>query len=240
MHFRHDSDAPSANGCASRSRHAKCNCAAPMISKPRIVIADSQVLVGEALETLLAAECTIVARVTDGHALLQAVREQHPAVAVVDIALPVLNGLDAARISRHIDGSLKIVIVTAIEQPELAVSALQSGAAAFVLKRCASNELLTAIREVLQNRTYITPLVEKALTTGGTAAMPADLLAERLTSRQRQVLQLLVQGKSMKEAAHALGITARTVAFHKYRMMSHLHVRTSAELIRVACQGRVV
>jgi DNA-binding NarL/FixJ family response regulator len=211
----------------------------PMIAKPRIVIADPQVLVAEALETLLASECTILTRVTDGPSLLEVVRERHPDVAVVDVALPLLNGLDAARLAKDIDPSLKVVIVTANESRELEVSALQSGAAAYVLKRCASAELLVAIREALQDRIYVTPLVESGISPSS-AFLPADLLTDRLTLRQRQVLQLLVQGKSMKEAAHALGITARTVAFHKYRMMSQLRVRSSAELIRVACQGHVV
>jgi DNA-binding NarL/FixJ family response regulator len=210
-----------------------------MTAKPRIVIADPQMLVAEALETLLASECTILARVTDGPSLLEVVRERHPDVAVVDVALPLLNGLDAARLAKDIDASLKVVIVTANESRELAVNALQSGAAAYVLKRCASAELLVAIREALHDRIYVTPLVESGI--GASAALlPANLLTDRLTSRQRQVLQLLVQGKSMKEAASALGITARTVAFHKYRMMNQLRVRSSAELIRVACQGHVV
>src|SRR5437764_1052734 len=127
-----------------------------MIVKPRIVIADPQVLVAEALETLLASECTIVARVTDGPSLLDVVRDRRPDVAVVDVALPLLNGLDAARLAKAIDASLKVVIVTASESRELAINALQSGAAAFVLKRCASAELLVAIREALQDRIYVT------------------------------------------------------------------------------------
>ena len=206
-----------------------------MLSRPRVVIADPQPLVAEAFETLLAAECAIVGRASDGHEFLHIVREQRPNVAVVDVALPVLNGIDAGSQAKQIDRSLKIVIVTANEDPDLAARAIQSCASAYVLKRCAGSELVRAIREVMRERTYVTPLI--------TDGMVQSLMQPRhdeLTARQREVLQLLAEGKSMKEAASILGITARTVAFHKYRMMEQLKVHSSAELIRIAFQRHVV
>jgi len=211
-----------------------------MTPAPRVVIADSQALMAEALEKLLAPECVIVGRVSDGHALLEIVQAEHPDVAVIDVALPLLNGLDAGTQARQIDRALKIVVVTANEDPDLAAHAMRVCASAFLLKRCAGAELMKAIREVMQQRTYVTPLIAGGIVQSLMHTPLGDKAAEQLTSRQRQVLQLLAEGKSMKEAGSILGITARTVAFHKYRMMDQLKITTSAELIRVAFQGHVV
>jgi DNA-binding NarL/FixJ family response regulator len=211
-----------------------------MTPGPRVVIADPQALMAEALEKLLAPECVIVGRVSDGLALLEIVQTEHPDVAVVDVALPLLNGLDAGSQAKQIDRALKIVVVTANEDPDLAARAMRACASAFLLKRCAGAELMKAIREVMQQRTYVTPLIAGGIVQSLMHAPLGDKSAEQLTSRQRQVLQLLAEGKSMKEAGSILGITARTVAFHKYRMMEQLKITTSAELIRVAFQGHVV
>jgi DNA-binding NarL/FixJ family response regulator len=211
-----------------------------MTPGPRVVIADSQALMAEALEKLLAAECVIVGRVSDGLALLEIVQAEHPDVAVIDVALPLLNGLDAGSQAKQIDRALKIVVVTANEDPALAAHAIRVCASAFLLKRCAGSELIKAIREVMQQRTYVTPLITGGMVQSLMHAPFSDKSAEQLTNRQRQVLQLLAEGKSMKEAGSILGITARTVAFHKYRMMEQLKITTSAELIRVAFQGHVV
>jgi DNA-binding NarL/FixJ family response regulator len=211
-----------------------------MTPGPRVVIADSQALMAEALEKLLAPECVVVGRVSDGLALLEIVQAEHPDVAVIDVALPLLNGLDAGTQARQIDRALKIVVVTANEDPDLAAHAIRVCASAFLLKRCAGAELMKAIREVMQQRTYVTPLIAGGIVQSLMHAPIGDKTAEQLTSRQRQVLQLLAEGKSMKEAGSILGITARTVAFHKYRMMDQLKITTSAELIRVAFQGHVV
>ena len=211
-----------------------------MTPRPRVVIADAQVLMGEALEKLLATECEIVGRVCDGRALLEVVASQHPDVAVIDVALPLLNGLDAGTQAKQIDRALKIVIVTANEDPDLAAQAIRVCASAFLLKRCSGSELLRAIREVMQQRTYVTPLMTGDIVNSMLRNTLDDKSADSLTQRQRQVLQLLAEGKSMKQAGSILGITARTVAFHKYRMMEQLKITTSAELIRVAFQGHVV
>ena len=206
---------------------------------PRVVIADPQPLVAEALQTMLEHECVIVGRVSDGRALVHAVETAHPDVAVIELALPLLNGLEAARQARRIDRSLKIVIVTANEDPDMAAEALRSCASAYVLKRGAGEELMRAIREVTQHRTYVTPLITNGMV-HSLMHGSIERMTSRLTSRQRQVLQLLAEGKSMKEAADILGITARTVAFHKYRMMAQLKITSSAELIRVAYEAHVV
>jgi DNA-binding NarL/FixJ family response regulator len=211
-----------------------------MTREPRVVIADAQALMAEALETLLAPECAIVGRVSDGLALLEIVESTRPDVAVIDVALPLLNGLDAGAQAKQIDRALKIVIVTANEDPDLAAQAIRACASAFLLKRCAGAELMKAIREVMQLRTYVTPLIAGGMVQSLMQSSLGDMSTSQLTSRQRQVLQLLAEGKSMKQAGSILGITARTVAFHKYKMMEQLKITTSAELIRVAFQGHVV
>ena len=208
--------------------------------RPRVVIADAQALVAEGIAMLLAHDCEIVGRVSEGPALLDIVRERHPDIAIVDVTMPLLNGLDAARRAKDIDSSLKIVIVTANEDPRLAAQAIRSTASAYILKRCPASELVTAVREVMHRRTYVTPLMADRMVQSAMRAGPDDVLAEHLTIRQRQVLQLLAEGKSMKEVANLLGITPRTVAFHKYRMMDQLHVNTNADLIKVAFLGHVI
>jgi DNA-binding NarL/FixJ family response regulator len=209
-------------------------------SRPRVVIADPQPLVAEAIERLLTPECAIVGRASDGQMLLNIIETRHPDIAVIDVAMPLLNGLDAGRLAKQIDRALRVVIVTANENPDLAAHAVQSFASAYLLKRCPASELLWAIREVMQKRTYVTPLIAQGMAQSPMYTAPAEQLVARLTQRQRQVLQLLAQGKSMKEAGNVLGITARTVAFHKYRMMEQLQIGTSAELIKVAYQGHVI
>ena len=211
-----------------------------MTPAPRVVIADAQALMAEALEKLLAPECAIVGRAYDGHALLEIVESRRPDVALVDVALPLLNGLDAGSQAKAIHRPLKVVIVTANEDPGLAAHAIRVCASAFLLKRCDGAELIRAIREVMQHRTYVTPLIAGDVVHSLMHTSLDDKSADQLTRRQRQVLQLLAEGKSMKEAGSILGITARTVAFHKYRMMEQLKITTSAELFRVAFQDHVV
>jgi DNA-binding NarL/FixJ family response regulator len=208
--------------------------------RPRVVIADAQALVAEGLAMLLAPDFDVVGRVSDGPSLLEVVRRRRPDVAIVDVTMPLLNGLDAARQAKQIDPSLKVVIVTANEDPRLAARAIRSIASAFILKRCPATELVTAIREVLQRHTYVTPLIADRMVESALHSVADDALERQLTIRQRQVLQLLAEGKSMKQAAQLLGITPRTVAFHKYRMMDQLHVTTNAELIKVAFQDHVI
>ena len=210
-----------------------------MTPGPRVVIADSQALMAEALEKLLAPECVIVGRVSDGLALLEIVQAEHPDVAVIDVALPLLNGLDAGTQARQIDRALKIVVVTANEDPDLAAHAIRTCASAFLLKRCAGAELVKAIREVMQGRSYVTPLVTEGLV-GALMTDRKQGPARELTNRQREVLQLLAEGRSMKEVANLVNLTPRTVAFHKYQMMKQLKVTTTAELIQYAVKHHIV
>src|SRR3954471_2239063 len=207
--------------------------------KPRVIIADDHTMLLEAFEKLLAPECDVIAKVTDGRALLAAVRDLHPDVVMLDIAMPLLNGLDAGRQIKQMDASIKLVFVTMNEDPDLAAEAFRAGASAYLLKRSAGSELLTAIREAMKHRSYVTPLVTEGML-GSLMRPGADNPTRQLTSRQREVLQLLAEGKSMKEVANILNLTPRTVAFHKHRMMDQLRIKTNAELIQYAMRNHVV
>jgi DNA-binding NarL/FixJ family response regulator len=205
---------------------------------PRVLLADDHALLLGAFEKLLAGECEIVGQASDGRALVAAAEALKPDVIVLDIAMPLLNGLEAGRQIKRKLRDVKLVFLTMNEDPELAAEAFRSGASAYLLKRSAASELTTAIREVMNGRSYVTPLI--------TSGMVGSLLKERdtgeadLTSRQREVLQLLAEGHSMKEVANLLNLTPRTVAFHKYEMMKRLNVNSTAELIRYAVKRHIV
>jgi DNA-binding NarL/FixJ family response regulator len=210
------------------------------MSKPRVIIADDHTLLVEAFEKLLAPECDVIAKVPDGRALLTAARELHPDVVVLDIAMPLLNGLDAARQIKQTDSSIRLVFVTMNEDPDLAAEAFRAGASAYLLKRSAGAELLTAIREAMKRRSYVTPLVTEGMLGSLLHPPGREREAHQLTTRQREMLQLLAEGKSMKEVASILNVTPRTVAFHKYRIMERLRIKTNAELIQFAIRQHLV
>ena len=207
------------------------------MTRPRVLLADDHALLLGAFEKLLAGECDIVGQVSDGRALVAAAETLKPDVVVLDISMPLLNGLEAGRQIKRKMRNVKLVFLTMNEDVELAAEAFRSGASAYLLKRSASSELGTAIREVTQGRSYVTPLVTEGLVG---SLMHADEHKRELTSRQQEVLQLLAEGRSMKEAALVLNMTPRTVAFHKYRMMQQLNVKTTAELIQYAVKHHVV
>jgi DNA-binding NarL/FixJ family response regulator len=208
--------------------------------KPRVIIADDHTLLVEAFEKLLAPECDVIAKVPDGRALITAARELHPDVVVLDIAMPLLNGLDAARQIKQTDPSIRLVFVTMNEDPDLAAEAFRAGASAYLLKRSAGAELLTAIREAMNRRSYVTPLVTEGMLGSLLHPPGRERAAQQLTTRQREMLQLLAEGKSMKEVASILNVTPRTVAFHKYRIMERLRIKTNAELIQFAIRQHLV
>ena len=208
--------------------------------RPRVVLADDHTMITEAFEKLLAPSCDVVGKVGDGRALLAAVKELHPDVVVVDIGMPLLNGLTAARQIRELDPDIKLVFLTMNEDPDLAAEAFRVGASAYLLKRSAASELVTAIQQVVQHRSYVTPLVTQgmvgALIHGGKEGKDRH----ELTPRQREVVQLLAEGRSMKQVAAILNIAPRTVAFHKYRLMEQINVKTNAELIQYAMKHHLV
>jgi len=200
---------------------------------PRVLLADDHNLLLGALEKLLAPECEIVGTATDGRALVVEAQRLKPDLVVLDIAMPLLNGLDAGRQIKQLRKSTKLVYVTMNEDPDLAAEAFRAGASAYLLKRSAASELLLAIREVMMGRSYVTPLVTEGLV-GSFMDAANRKPSHDLTPRQREVLQLLAEGHSMKQVAALLNVTPRTVAFHKYRMMEQLNIRSNAELIQFA------
>ena len=209
------------------------------MGRPRVLLADDHALILGAFEKLLSEECEIVGQVSDGRALVAAVESLKPDVVVVDISMPVLNGLEAGRQIKQKVREVKLVFLTMNEDPDLAAEAFRAGASGYLLKRSAASELAMAIREVSQGRSYVTPLITAGLV--GSLQHPDDRApARELTARQREVLQLLAEGRSMKEVASVLNVTPRTVAFHKYRMMEQLNVKSTAELVQYAVRQRIV
>ncbi len=209
------------------------------MSRPRVLLADDHALLLGAFEKLLSADCDIVGQVSDGRALVDAAEELKPDVIVLDISMPLLNGLEAARQIKQKARGAKLVFLTMNEDTDLAAEAFRAGASGYLLKRSAASELLTAIREVLQGRSYVTPLITEGLV--GSLLHAADHAPSRaLTPRQREVLQLLAEGHSMKEIASLLNLTPRTVAFHKYRIMEQLKVKSTAELVQYAVKNHIV
>jgi DNA-binding NarL/FixJ family response regulator len=200
-------------------------------------MADDHVMLLEAFKALLEPDCEVVGTVTDGRMLLEEFSRLHPDVVLLDIAMPLLNGLDAGRQLKAQARSVKLIYLTMNPDPDLAGEALRLGASGYVLKSSAAQELKQAIQETLRGRSYITPLI--------TRDVVGSLIGQRmsrheLTLRQREVLQLLAEGKSMKEVAAILDLTPRTVAFHKYRMMEQLRLKTSAELVTFAVREGMV
>jgi DNA-binding NarL/FixJ family response regulator len=207
------------------------------MTRPRILMADDHLMLLEAFKALLEPDFEVVGTVTDGRALLEEFSRLHPDVVLLDVAMPLLNGLDAGRQLKAQRRSVKLIYLTMNPDPDLAGEALRLGASGYVLKSSAAQELKQAIHEALRGRSYITPLITRDVV--GSLIQQRTSRSE-LTARQREVLQLLAEGKSMKEVGAILDLTPRTVAFHKYRMMEQLQLKSSAELVRFAVQQGVV
>ena len=209
------------------------------MADPRVLLADDHTLLLGAFEKLLAPECEIVGTASDGRSLVAEAQRLKPDVVVLDIAMPLLNGLEAGRQIKQLQKDVKLVFVTMYEDADLAAEAFRAGASAYLLKRSAASELLLAVREVMKGRSYVTPLVTEGLV-GAFMSAAKRKPSRDLTPRQREVLQLLAEGRSMKQVAAVLDVTPRTVAFHKYKMMEQLNIRTNAELIQFAVTHHIV
>lgn len=210
-------------------------------NRPRILIADDHTLVAELCRKLLETEFDVVGTVGDGRAMVRAASELKPDVIVVDIGMPVLNGIDAGQRVKEILPAVKLIFLTMNNDPELAAEAFRRGASGYLLKTCAASEMVTAVSETLRGRSYISKVLSKDevsyLCRTRLRCVKED---ERLTERQREVLQLLAEGKVMKEIGDILNMTTRTVAFHKYRMMQVLGAKSNAELVRYAVKHHIV
>lgn len=211
------------------------------IARPRVLLADDHRLVAEGLKSLLSADFDLVGVVGDGRALIDAARDLCPDVIVADIAMPRLNGLDALEPLQRDNPRVKVVFLTMHQEAAYARRALDAGAAGFVLKHSAPAELVTAIRAALDGRTYLTPALRRQVIRDFQRHPgPVGDDAPKLTPRQREVLQLLAEGRSAKEIAATLNISSRTVEFHKYQMMESLQLHNSTELIHFAIKQGVV
>jgi DNA-binding NarL/FixJ family response regulator len=210
------------------------------MKRPRVLLADDHRLLREAFAQMLEPNCEVLGAVADGRALLAAAKELRPDVVVLDIAMPLLNGLDAARQLKRLMPEVKVIFLTVSEDPDLAAEAFRVGASGFLLKNSAASELFQAIQEVLQGRSYVTPQATQGLVSAFLDRPEPGKKSGELSPRQREVLQLLAEGHSMKEIGRILKITPRTVAFHKYSMMGQLGITSSAELVQFAIKQHVV
>jgi DNA-binding NarL/FixJ family response regulator len=211
------------------------------VSHPRVLLADDHRVVSEGLKHLLAEEFELVGMVEDGRALVEAAKKLRPDVIVADIAMPHLNGIEAMAQLKKDNPRIKVVFLTMHQNPAYARRALELGAAGFVVKHSAAAELVMAIRAALKDQTFITPaLASEVLRQIQHGSRETDDPAQLLTPRQREILVLLAEGRSAKQIAATLAISARTVEFHKYQMMETHGLHTTAELIHFAIKHGVV
>lgn len=208
--------------------------------RARLLIADDHTLLAEACKGLLEPEFEVVGIVDNGRSLLRLASELRPDVVIVDIAMPQLNGLDAAdQIRRTLPGT-KLVFMTMNLSPEVAAEAFRRGASGYVVKTSAAEELVRAVRRALKSESYLSPSITKETVEYLLRSGNSFTERKEITQRQREVLQLLAEGKSMKEIASVLDLMPGTVAFHKYKMMETLGVRTNAELLQYAIKHHLI
>lgn len=209
------------------------------MGRPGILLADDHTLVVEAFKRLLEPEFEIVGTVADGRALLATAPECKPDVIVLDIGMPELSGIEAGGELKKLLPRTKLIVLTVNEDPEIAREALRHWASGYLLKKSAGSELVTAIREALRGRSYVTPSVARRLEDAFVRDPRADRKRE-LTVRQREVLKLLAEGRTMKQVAEALHVTPRTVAFHKYRIMEDFGLKTNSDVVKFAIREKVI
>jgi DNA-binding NarL/FixJ family response regulator len=209
--------------------------------KPRILIADDHQILAEGLRSLLEPEFEVVGMVADGRQMLAAAKQHRPDVIVADVTMPSLNGIEAAAQLRELRLKARVVFLTMHHDVAYARRAMEAGAAGFVLKHSVTAELLTAVREALHGRTYVTPLVAGELLQSYREddSRQTDS-AQRLTARQREVLQLIGEGRSAKEVAALLNVSIRTAEAHKARILEVLGLRTTADLVRYAIRNGII
>jgi len=208
------------------------------MDKPRALIADDHQLFLEGLKSIISEHCEIVGTATDGRQLLCLAAELNPDVIFLDVTMPLLNGIEAARQIKRSDSRAKLIFVTMQLGRDYVRAAFEAGASAYVLKQAAASELLRALHDIRQGRFFVSPLITDRILgrpTFDAFENPSKLFGV-LTARQREVLQLVAEGKSAKEIAATLFISVKTVEFHKKHLMDELNVRSSAELVRYAVE----
>jgi len=210
------------------------------MGRPRIFIADDHRLVLEALQKLLEPHFDIVGTALDGLSLLQNAPPLKPDVIVLDLIMPLLSGLEAGRQLKTTIPAVKLIYLTMNEDPDIARKAMQERASGYLLKTAVVSELLRAIQVALKGGSYVSPLIAKGMDEAFIRDPEGQYKEKRLTPREREVIQLLAEGKTMKEAADILKITPRTIAFHKYQVMERLGIKTSAGLIQFAIENHIL
>ncbi len=207
---------------------------------PTVLIADDHKLFVEGVRKILEPEFHVVGWADDGRSLVEMATGRCPDIILVDISMPLLNGIDAVRRLRDAHCSSKLVILTMHADAEFVSEAFDAGASGFLLKHCDPDEVLTALREVLLGRRYVVRQLADVLLEGHVGRMKDAAPTVRLTAREREVLQLLAEGMSVKEAAASLNLSPRTIEFHRYNLTDKLGLKTVAELARYAVKHGIV
>jgi len=207
---------------------------------PRIMLADDHTMLVEAFRKLLESQWEVVGTASDGRVLLETAPRLKPDVIIVDIAMPLMNGLEAGLRLKELMPTTKLIFLTMNEDSDLAMEAMRCGASGYLLKSSAASELMQAIQMALKGKSYVTPQIAREMQKAFINDPRPKARTKTLTPRQREVVQLLAEGKSMKEVASVLNVTPRTVAFHKYRVMEELNLRTTADLIQFAIKSRIL
>lgn len=210
------------------------------MTRTRILLADDHTIIAAGLQKLLEPHYDVVGSVEDGRALLKAAAQLKPDVVLLDIAMPLLNGLDAARELKKTLPAVKLIFLTMNADPDIASEALRIGASAYLLKTSQPSELLQAIHDVIRGISYVTPQISRALNETFLRDPKSLHRSRELTGRQREVLQMLAEGRSLKEIAYVLQITHRTVRFHKAKIMTELGIGTNSELVKYAITHGVI
>ena len=210
------------------------------MKRTTILLADDHKMFSTALKALLEPEYDVVGCVEDGRTLVKTALDLKPDLAFVDIGMPLLNGLDAGRELKRLMPRLKIIFLTMNPDPEVAAEALRIGAAGYLLKHSKGEELLQAVNSALRGASYVTPQVSHAMQEIFIRDPKALGRTKELTARQREVLQMLAEGKQMKEIAFILHISRRTVRFHKYRVMEELGITTNSGLVQYAIKHAII
>jgi DNA-binding NarL/FixJ family response regulator len=213
----------------------------PQTSLPKVLLADDHAVVRDGLRLMLAKDFEVVGAVEDGRTLVKEAERLVPDVVLVDISMPLLNGIEATRQLRRVSPRTKIVVLTMHADVTYATEVFEAGASGYVLKNAPSDEIQSAIRQVLAGKTYVTPqIAQEVIPFLLTGPHQTNKRVSQLTSRQREVLQLLAEGKTGKEIADLLSVSPRTVEFHKYKMMQELGLHSTAELTRYALKHGVI
>jgi DNA-binding NarL/FixJ family response regulator len=210
------------------------------MARTRVLLADDHEMCTEGFKKMLEPVYDVVGCVGDGRTLLKVTLELKPDVVVLDIGMPLLNGLDAGKEIKRLLPQTKLVFLTMNPDSEIAAEALRIGASAYLLKTSHASELPKAIEGALKGISYVTPPVRRAMKEQQIRDPKAATRARQLTDRQREVLQLLAEGRSMKETADILNVTLRTICFHKYRVMEELGITTNAELVQYAMRHGMI